>query len=156
MLLAPEAQNRQTRDGGPLPERTPLNEEGNWERPDLKERYSPQRSPRLLQGLGGYPSGGRSCDPHGNSTIRRTLVRTQMLKQGLGGYCRGCQTGGTPANTHNVEIQKLFEAQARRSSVNTRLSKPRFEPGHGIDRSLEYESEIERMVKGSIASDRRL
>jgi len=73
------------------PEQTAFNKKGNWEWSELKEQESPQRSPRLLQGLGGYPHGGRSRDPNGNSTIRRTPVRAQVLKQGLGGYYQGYQ-----------------------------------------------------------------
>ena len=64
--------------------------------------------------------------------------------------------GGTLTNTHNEKIHKQFEALAQRSSINTGSPKPQFELGHTVDHSLEYGNKVERMIKGSIASDRRL
>jgi len=130
------------RVGGSLPEQTPLNEKGHWEQSNPKEQYSPQRSPRLLKGLGGYTYGGRSATPHGNSTIRRTPLRGQMLEQGLGGYS---------------QLMSISRVSVHRSRHPTRRPSPSLVVCTGQDdHGPEHRKSVLRIDQGSSAGYRRI
>jgi len=82
--------HEQMRLGSSLPELMPLSQREVEDAQIRKNNTTLEGVPSLLQGLRGYPCGGRSRDPHGNMTINKTPARAQVLKQGLGCYCRGC------------------------------------------------------------------